>query len=326
MRMAERAQMSGSRTDADRGEPLLLWGVGAVAIRLGIATPTLRTWERRYGIGPSHRTDGGHRRYSEADMDRVRLMRRLVTDGVPAQTAARVAESLDGTELEAALSAPEHTGSAPVHTDTDGARSLPAASAPPVAVATLVHAVRELDGQTLAETGQGVLEDLGVVSGWEEVFVPVLRTVGEQWSEGLLGVEAEHLATHRLAVALRDGAAVQPAPDATGAGLVLLCGAADDPHELPLLALEKALNASGVPCQCLGPRVPEDALGAAVARLDPAAVFVWASLDRDPEDATVGLLGSVNVPVLLGGPGWAERDDVERCATLSAAVSRLRSP
>src|SRR5690625_3299938 len=60
----------------------LLWGVGAVAVRLGIATPTLRTWERRYGIGPSRRTDGGHRRYTEDDIGRVELMQRLVGEGV----------------------------------------------------------------------------------------------------------------------------------------------------------------------------------------------------------------------------------------------------
>ncbi|MEJ7754976.1 MAG: hypothetical protein WKF83_00420 [Nocardioidaceae bacterium] len=34
----------------------LMWGVGAVSLRVGIATPTLRTWERRYGLGPSQRT------------------------------------------------------------------------------------------------------------------------------------------------------------------------------------------------------------------------------------------------------------------------------
>ena len=29
------------------------WPIGAVAERLGIAAPTLRSWDRRHGVGPS---------------------------------------------------------------------------------------------------------------------------------------------------------------------------------------------------------------------------------------------------------------------------------
>ena len=62
----------------------LTWGVGAVSSRLNITASTLRTWERRYGVGPSFRTEGGHRRYTESDIDRVDLMRRLLSRGVSA--------------------------------------------------------------------------------------------------------------------------------------------------------------------------------------------------------------------------------------------------
>src|SRR4051794_29387468 len=42
--------------------------VTAAARRLGLAASTLRSWERRYGLGPSLRTLGGHRRYSAGDL------------------------------------------------------------------------------------------------------------------------------------------------------------------------------------------------------------------------------------------------------------------
>ena len=38
--------------------------VAAVARKLGIAPATLRTWDRRYGIGPANHVPGRHRRYS----------------------------------------------------------------------------------------------------------------------------------------------------------------------------------------------------------------------------------------------------------------------
>lgn len=62
--------------------------VGSAARSLGIATATLRTWDRRYGVGPAARTRGGHRRYTQRDLDRVRQMAELVADGVSPESAA----------------------------------------------------------------------------------------------------------------------------------------------------------------------------------------------------------------------------------------------
>ena len=56
--------------------------VAAVARRLGLAPATLRTWDRRYGVGPSQHSAGAHRRYTPADVQRLDLRRRLTRDGV----------------------------------------------------------------------------------------------------------------------------------------------------------------------------------------------------------------------------------------------------
>ena len=57
--------------------------VAAVARRLGVAPATLRTWDRRYGITPTDRTSGGHRRYTPEDVALLDRMRRLVIQGLP---------------------------------------------------------------------------------------------------------------------------------------------------------------------------------------------------------------------------------------------------
>jgi len=65
--------------------------VAAVARRLGVAPATLRTWDRRYGLGPSVHSAGAHRRYSAADVARLEAMRRLIHRGVaPADAASLV--------------------------------------------------------------------------------------------------------------------------------------------------------------------------------------------------------------------------------------------
>ena len=45
-----------------------------LARRLGIAPATLRTWDRRYGRGPSEHSAGSHRRYSPSDIARLEHM------------------------------------------------------------------------------------------------------------------------------------------------------------------------------------------------------------------------------------------------------------
>lgn len=65
--------------------------VAAVARRLGVAPATLRTWDRRYGLGPSEHSAGAHRRYSPGDVDRLMTMRRLTLEGVAPSEAARSA-------------------------------------------------------------------------------------------------------------------------------------------------------------------------------------------------------------------------------------------
>ncbi|RXR27396.1 MerR family transcriptional regulator [Oerskovia turbata] len=73
--------------------------VAAVAKRLGVAPATLRTWDRRYGLGPSEHTAGSHRRYTADDVARLVIMRRLTLEGVAPVDAARAALDADETEL-----------------------------------------------------------------------------------------------------------------------------------------------------------------------------------------------------------------------------------
>ncbi|MGI9135502.1 MAG: MerR family transcriptional regulator, partial [Candidatus Nanopelagicales bacterium] len=107
--------------------------VAAVARRLGIAPATLRTWDRRYGLGPSEHSAGAHRRYSQSDIARLDHMRRLVVSGVSPGEAA--AACLTMTEVEP--SAPPSGGGSVI--------AMPGATA---AARGLARAARALDGES----------------------------------------------------------------------------------------------------------------------------------------------------------------------------------
>ncbi len=70
-------QMSSGAADrplAPGGGTGLTLAVSAVAARIGVAPATLRTWDRRYGLGPAQHTPGSHRRYAPQDVARLMLM------------------------------------------------------------------------------------------------------------------------------------------------------------------------------------------------------------------------------------------------------------
>jgi hypothetical protein len=309
--------------DPELGErvPELGWPVGVVSERLGIAAPTLRSWDRRHGVGPSLRTAGNHRRYTELDMRRVQLMARLTAQGVPAQSAAdsvlgmdarAIADRLDAVGRAAGDRVPD--GLRDVHDVHDvlgdGEAPVGLGSAVPDDAVDLVEAIvaaaRALDARTMSLLYRQVMRRRDVGRAWVEVFAPALRRVGDLWRDGRLGVQAEHLTSELLQSELR---AVVRANRLRVAGRpVVLAGADDEQHHLPLLALEAELARHGVASLFLGPRVPAEALVSALRESRPRAVFLWASLARPSAEPLWRDLGVVDWPleVVIGGPGWAD--------------------
>src|SRR5699024_6784005 len=125
--------------------------VAAVARELGIAAATLRTWDRRYGLGPTEREAGAHRRYSPEDVKRLHTMRRLTLQGVAPADAARIATQ--GEDGETGPAAP---------TDED-------VIADPLSLAAA--AVEEDFDRVLRTIGQEVAQS-GVVAAWTGLVTP----------------------------------------------------------------------------------------------------------------------------------------------------------
>jgi methanogenic corrinoid protein MtbC1 len=186
----------------------------------------------------------------------------------------------------------------------------PADESPPEHDATdlveaVVAAASALDARTLSQLLRRVLRRRDAGRAWVEVFAPALRRVGDLWQEGRVGVQAEHLTSELIQSELR---AVVRDHRLRVAGLpVVLAGADDELHHLPLIALEAELARNGVASLFLGPRVPAEALVSALRQSRPRAVFLWASLPRARDEPFWHQLEDLDWPleVVIGGPGWA---------------------
>lgn len=315
----------------DRGEltpdrPEAVLGVAAVARRLGVATGTLRTWDRRYGLGPSGHTAGSRRRYTARDLARLEVMRGLMIEGVTPAEAARVALESELGEVDGQLVAHRPRGRRRAER-AGGGRVVPLRDASPAARG-LARAAMSLDADACTSMLLTGLRRRGVVATWDEVLLPVLGGVGERWRSTGHGVEVEHLLSECAETALRAG--VRPREPLPGVRPVLLAGLEPEDHRLPLVALAAALGEQAVRVRMLGVRLPLQALGDAVARTGPAAVFLWSHGASGPAALPPSELLSVRPrpALVLGGRGWQEErynPAVTRVDDLAGAVSTLVS-
>lgn len=299
--------------------------VATVARRLGVSPTTLRTWDRRHGLGPSQHEAGTHRRYSVTDVARLELMRRLSIEGVSASEAARIALATDEVELpRVSLDGPGGSATAARSTVLPLTRSEDR-------VRGLVKAADGLDAAAVSAMVRESLERRGVIATWDSLVVPAMVTIGQRWAKTGQGVDVEHLMSECVLGVFRYHVQRFSSNPANTRPILLAC-AEEEQHSLPLHAVSAALAERHVATRVLGARVPADALAAAIRRVGPAGVFLWAQRPHTGDPRQLSVLPEIRpAPMIaVAGPGWpshperyAPRHRVVAVHDLSEAVSLM---
>lgn len=213
--------------------------ISALEREVGIGKDTLRVWERRYGFPAPARDAKGERRYPPEQVARLRLVRRLLDQGLRPQHVL----TLPPDALEA--------GSAPDRPAKAGAQ-------PAAAVRDLL---RERDPQALHQALRSLIVRDGLEKFVQDTAVPLLEAIGAGWALGELAVFEEHLATEQIQRALRE--ALSQIPRREGRPRVLITTLPGEPHTLGLLLAEAMLRLDGAECAPLGAQTPESEIAAA---------------------------------------------------------------
>jgi DNA-binding transcriptional MerR regulator len=319
---------SATPTDLAPAEPAL--SVAALARRLGVAPATLRTWDRRYGVGPSGHTTGRHRRYGAEDIARLELMQRALLRGASPAEAARYALQANP-QAQPQSPAPHLSLAAPPSADAgpadevewlvaegdfhpapgrraaSGGRGLKLPGASRTARG-LGRAVLAMDSPGAQRLLADAFDGLGVAAAWAEVIAPVSAAIMARWETSGLGVETEHLLRECVLAALIRVTPVVSAP--RNARPVLLACAPRERVSLPLYALVATLAVREIGTRMLGAALPADALAAAIRRTAPSAVVLWAHAARHADPALAKKLPTnrTRCRLLFGGPGWRVAD------------------
>lgn len=278
--------------------------VRLVALRTGLTAHVLRAWERRYGVVSPARSEGGQRLYSDLDIERLRLLRRLTERG---HAISRIASL----PIAALASLDEETGraedggvsSVEEGTPADGAEEIRTRSAPE-SVAAVLRAVRRLDAADLYAVLEQAALSLGVPVFIDEVAAPALTRVGQGWAEGSLSVAQEHMAT---AVFRRILGWLFRVYEVSGAAPRLVVATPPGQvHELGALMVATSAAAEGWGVTYLGPDLPVADLLSAVKQTGARAVAVSAVYVPETVDLIAALTAMraglpERVPLLVGG-------------------------
>ena len=205
--------------------------IRAVSKLTGIPIDTLRAWERRYAAVTPTR-DGRGRMYTEADVTRLRLLNGAVEHGHSIGGLA----GLSNEHLRDLCAAP-------------------AAVAPPTAVSTgwppidttaILTALRDYDALGLDQELSRLAVVLRPLDLLQDVLMPVLTQVGDEWHRGRARIAHEHLMSSTMRNLL--GAFLRLYARRETSVRLLFATPAGERHEIAMLARRCWPRAPGSAC------------------------------------------------------------------------------
>jgi len=219
---------------------LLSLSIAAVERDTGLSKDTLRVWERRYGFPQPARDAQGERAYPLDQVDRLRMIKRLMDVGHrPGRIVALPLSELQSL-LASAASGPSGQPAAPSSADLQA----------------YMDAIRGHDVEHLRRLLTQAQMRMGLARFVTELLAPLNVAIGEAWLSGAIEIFEEHIYTESVHVVLRQAITSVPAPRAEGRPRVLLTSVPNEPHGLGLLMVEALLALEGCRCLSLGTQTP----------------------------------------------------------------------
>ena len=255
-----------------RDEPL--FNIGAVSRMTEIPETTLRAWERRYNFPKSARTAGGHRLYSQQEVNRLQWVKLRVDAGMQISQAVR---ALQSSEREGELQQQAAAQRQFQRADRDG-------NALYSLRARLVDALITHD----PERARQVLAEVLALFPLELLILDVVghafTDIGAAWGDGRIDIATEHFASNHLRQQLVIW--MQTAPPAYAVDPVVLACAPGELHEGGLLMMAALLRRLRWPVFYLGQTTPLADLATFVETIN-ASIVVFAAHTEEPARALV---------------------------------------
>ncbi len=273
-----------------------VFNIKAVVTQTGLNPATIRAWERRYGFPSPNRTAGGHRQYSQRDIDTLKWLSARQEEGVSISHAVDLWRTyVDRGEdpLQVSTAVLSDPGPLVIHAlegeQIDQLRQI------------WVTACLNFDRVAAEQVLASAFALFNPMTVCVELLQKGLAEVGNFWYEGEVSVQREHFASALSVQRLEILIAASPAP--TRPERIVVATAPGDYHIFSPLLLTYMLRQSGWDVIYLGANVPANELASTIEHVQPDLIIVAAQLLHTA--ATMKEMAIVSsthgVPLAFGG-------------------------
>lgn len=275
----------------------------------GLAADTLRAWERRYGLPSPNRTAGGHRLYSQRDIETIKWLIKRQAEGLS------ISRAVDLWNEQIASGTDPLADSAQQVSLTSLAAPIPYQSPDTTLDALRTHWV-ESCLEFSESAAEQVLNQAFSMFPVEAVCLEVLQKgmseIGERWYQNRANVQQEHFAS-ALAIRRLD-ALLSASPAPTRNQTVVVGCPPNEWHTFTPLLLALLLRRRGLHVIYLGANVPSDEFANAVKDLHVDLVILVAQqlMTAATLQQAALMLSSKNIPVAFGGRIFSIHNELPR--------------
>jgi methanogenic corrinoid protein MtbC1 len=269
----------------------------AVVRETGLKPDTLRAWERRYNLPQPERTAGGHRLYSQRDIETLQWLMAQQAEGLSISRAVKLWYRLatEGHDPLQIIPAPGVIDSVVTR---------------PIAVGgETIDNLREewlMSCQAFDESSaERILTEALALFPAETVCIEILQKglaqIGEGWYEDKITVQQEHFTSAQAVRRIEALLAATATP--VRPGRILVVCAPGEQHTFGLLLLTLLLRRRGWEAIYLGANVPADQLENALEATNPNLVIASAQLLHTAASLLdlADLLSVEEIPLAYGG-------------------------
>jgi DNA-binding transcriptional MerR regulator len=247
----------------------------------GVPTTTLRAWERRYGLLKPERTAKGHRLYGTEDIELVKEIVKLLKNNHTISESIRIIKNPELSPMSGNVTDGHWAGYQE----------------------RMLKSIEGFNEQNLDKTYNEALSIYPIDMVTEQVIIPVLTTLGEQWQNREAGIAEEHFFSAFLRNKL--GARLHHEAQRSRGSKILVSCLPGEYHELGILLFCIAAIGHGYQVLYLGTDMPPAQLPVVVRRTDVAAILISGTRadmwDKELDAELSGILRSIDVPLMFGG-------------------------
>ena len=263
-----------------------------------LAADTLRAWERRYGLPKPQRTAGGHRLYSQYDIETIKWLLKRQEEGLS------ISRAIDLWNEHNAADVDPLDGFAP--STLPSAQTIPAIYIPPN---TNLDSMREkwvAACMKFSESGSDqVLNQAFSIFKVESVCVEILQKgmaeIGSRWYENKASIQQEHFASGLAMRRIDSLLSASPAPSRNQT--VMVGCPANEWHTFTPMLLSLFLRRRGLNVIYLGANVPTEDFEQTVKMVHGKLVILVAQtlITAAALQTTAQALIDLRIPVGYGG-------------------------